>query len=169
MIYSTWGRDLAFPGTLWNALFRSLLFHTPPPPLPPSLFFFFFFFFSLLRSKKQACFRNSLANDFAEDRGDEMGILENLKSSSWEKSLYMHWFWFWGILVTARPKYRKNMSSSPEREWLGDNGDSDSKNGRESSYNSKLISERSRTLKRGIQQYKPVQVRTRDSWGTFNY
>ena len=53
-----------------------------PPPLPPSLFFFFFFFFSLLRSKKQACFRNSLANDFAEDRGDEMGILENLKSSS---------------------------------------------------------------------------------------
>ncbi|XP_075644149.1 putative membrane protein At3g27390 isoform X2 [Castanea sativa] len=57
-----------------------------------------------------------------------------------------------------RPKYRKNMSPSPEREKLGDNGDNDSKNGRESSYNSKLISERSRTLKWGIQQYKPVQV-----------
>ncbi|XP_023918028.1 uncharacterized membrane protein At3g27390 isoform X1 [Quercus suber] len=57
-----------------------------------------------------------------------------------------------------RPKYRKNMSPSPEREWLGDNGDNDSKNGRENSYNSKLISERSRTLKWGIQQYKSVQV-----------
>nr|XP_023916901.1 uncharacterized membrane protein At3g27390-like isoform X3 [Quercus suber] len=57
-----------------------------------------------------------------------------------------------------RPKYRKNMSPSPEREWLGDNGDNDSKNGRENSYNSKLISERSRNLKWGIQQYKSVQV-----------
>ena len=65
--------------------------------------------------------------------------------------------------MTARPKYRKNMSPSPEREWLGDNGDNDSKNGSENSYDSKLISERSRTLKWGIQQYKPVQVRTCDS------
>lgn len=39
--------------------------HPPPSRLPP-----FSFLFSL--SKKQACFRNNLANDFAEDRGDEM-------------------------------------------------------------------------------------------------
>lgn len=55
-----------------------LSFFTVPDPPPFPLFLFFL----LLRSKKQACFRNSLANDFAEDRGDEMGILENLKSSS---------------------------------------------------------------------------------------
>lgn len=42
-------------------------FTVPDPPPPPSPFFFFFSF---------------LANDFAVDRGDEMGILENLKSSS---------------------------------------------------------------------------------------
>ena len=59
-----------------------LSFFTVPHPPPSPAFPLFLFFFSLLRIKKEACFRNSLANDFAEDRGDEMGILENLKSSS---------------------------------------------------------------------------------------
>uniref|UniRef100_A0A2N9E704 Uncharacterized protein n=1 Tax=Fagus sylvatica TaxID=28930 RepID=A0A2N9E704_FAGSY len=57
-----------------------------------------------------------------------------------------------------RPTYRRNMGPSPEREKLGDNHNNDSKNGRESSYTSKLISERSRTLKWAMQQYKPMQV-----------
>jgi hypothetical protein len=61
--------------------------------------------------------------------------------------------------VTVRPTYRRNMGPSPEREKLGDNHNNDSKNGRESSYTSKLISERSRTLKWAMQQYKPMQVR----------
>lgn len=57
-----------------------------------------------------------------------------------------------------RPKYRRNMSSSVERKKLGDNDNNDLKIGREGSCNSKLMSERSRTLKRTIQQYKPMQV-----------
>ncbi|XP_041004179.1 uncharacterized membrane protein At3g27390 [Juglans microcarpa x Juglans regia] len=57
-----------------------------------------------------------------------------------------------------RPEYRRNMSPSTERKKLGENHNTDSKNGRENSYRSKLITEKSRTLKWEIQQYKPMQV-----------
>ncbi|PON44235.1 Transmembrane protein [Parasponia andersonii] len=60
-----------------------------------------------------------------------------------------------------RPKYRRNMSSGSVKKNLGDNYANDSKNGREGSFTSKLVSERSRTLKWAIQQYKPMQARTR--------
>ncbi|KAJ0051404.1 hypothetical protein Pint_01801 [Pistacia integerrima] len=56
-----------------------------------------------------------------------------------------------------RPRYRRNMNTSHGRKKLGDN-DNDLRIRRESSLGTKLISERSRTLKRAIQQYKPVQV-----------
>lgn len=63
--------------------------------------------------------------------------------------------------MTVRPEYRRNMSPSTERKKLGENHNTDSKNGRENSYRSKLITEKSTTLKWEIQQYKPMQVRTR--------
>lgn len=63
-------------------------------------------------------------------------------------------------IVTARPEFRRNISPGTERKKLGENHNTDSKNGRENSYTSKLITEKSRTLKWEIQQYKPMQVRT---------
>ncbi|GLT72044.1 hypothetical protein SLA2020_440150 [Shorea laevis] len=57
-----------------------------------------------------------------------------------------------------RPKYSRNMGPSSERKKLGDNHDIDSRNGRESPCTSKLISEKSRTLKWTIQQYRPMEV-----------
>ncbi|KAL5581671.1 hypothetical protein UlMin_014113 [Ulmus minor] len=57
-----------------------------------------------------------------------------------------------------RPKYRKKMSSRPFQRNRGDNHNNDLRDGREGSYNLKLTSERSRTLKWAIQQYKPMQV-----------
>jgi hypothetical protein len=65
-------------------------------------------------------------------------------------------------LLTARPKYHRNMSPSSEKKKPGDNHNIDSKNGRESPCTSKLISEKSRTLKWTIQQYRPMQVRTHE-------
>lgn len=62
--------------------------------------------------------------------------------------------------MTARPKYRRHMSSGSVRKRLGDYRDTDSKHGREGSHTGKLVSERSRTLKWQIQQYKPMQART---------
>ncbi|XP_044494303.1 uncharacterized membrane protein At3g27390 [Mangifera indica] len=56
-----------------------------------------------------------------------------------------------------RPRYRRNMSTSYGRKKLGDN-DTDLRIQREGLPNAKLISERSRTPKRAIQQYKPVQM-----------
>lgn len=62
--------------------------------------------------------------------------------------------------MTARPKYRRHMSSGSVRKRLDDNRDTDSKRGREGSHMEKLVSECSRTLKWQIQQYKPMQART---------
>ncbi|KAK9284741.1 hypothetical protein L1049_023918 [Liquidambar formosana] len=49
-------------------------------------------------------------------------------------------------------------SNGLERRKSIDNDRNDMKNGREGSYNPKLVSERSRTLKGAIQQYKAIQV-----------
>ncbi|KAL5794371.1 hypothetical protein ACOSP7_002965 [Xanthoceras sorbifolium] len=57
-----------------------------------------------------------------------------------------------------RPRYRRNMSPNREKKKLGDNDNNDIKIRRESSLETKLISERSITLKWVIQRYKPVQV-----------
>lgn len=73
----------------------------------------------------------------------------------------LRWFWLVDIFVTARPKYRKNMSSNLTRKMLDDN---DLKNRRQGSYGSKLVSENSRTLKWAVQQYKPVQVKYTNIW-----
>ncbi|XP_022944680.1 uncharacterized membrane protein At3g27390 [Cucurbita moschata] len=54
-----------------------------------------------------------------------------------------------------RPKYRRNMSSDLKEHRSDDNNDQRSI--RHGSSNHKLVSEQSRTLKRAIQQYKPVQ------------
>ncbi|XP_023512953.1 uncharacterized membrane protein At3g27390 [Cucurbita pepo subsp. pepo] len=54
-----------------------------------------------------------------------------------------------------RPKYRRNMSSDLKEHRSDDNNDQRSI--RHGSSNHKLVSEQSRTLKRTIQQYKPVQ------------
>ena len=68
-----------------------------------------------------------------------------------------HEFQFCIILfVAARPKYRRNMSSDLKEHRSDDNNDQRSI--RHGSSNHKLVSEQSRTLKRAIQQYKPVQV-----------
>ncbi|GAV68432.1 hypothetical protein CFOL_v3_11935 [Cephalotus follicularis] len=57
-----------------------------------------------------------------------------------------------------RPRYRRNMRSTIQREVFGDNDADNLKIGREGSYNSKLVSERSRTLKWAMEKYKPIQV-----------
>lgn len=57
-----------------------------------------------------------------------------------------------------RPRYRGNMKTSQEKKKLGDDDNNDLGIRREGSLNMKLISERSRTLRKAIQQYKPVQV-----------
>ncbi|KAM7262942.1 hypothetical protein ACFE04_000625 [Oxalis oulophora] len=56
-----------------------------------------------------------------------------------------------------RPRYRRNMSSSAERESSGDNDSVNTNIRREGSLNRKLVSERSRTLQ-WIHQYKPIQI-----------
>lgn len=61
--------------------------------------------------------------------------------------------------MTCRPSYRQNMNSNQERKKSGDNDNNDLRIRREGSLNAKLVSERSRTLKKAIQQYKPVQAR----------
>lgn len=53
--------------------------------------------------------------------------------------------------VTARPRYRKNANPKPGE-------DNSLKTRRENSLNAQLISQKSRTLKWEIQQYKAVQV-----------
>ncbi|KAM7492443.1 hypothetical protein LguiA_035364 [Lonicera macranthoides] len=59
-----------------------------------------------------------------------------------------------------RPRYRRNVKppDSLERRSSIDNEGTDPKKEREGSQNSKLASQRSRTLKWAIQQYTPVQV-----------
>ncbi|XP_059661295.1 uncharacterized membrane protein At3g27390 [Cornus florida] len=59
-----------------------------------------------------------------------------------------------------RPRYRRNMSTTDSLERIKslENDKNDQNNGRDGSYNSKLVSERSRTLKWSIQQYAPIQV-----------
>ncbi|XP_043693514.1 uncharacterized membrane protein At3g27390 [Telopea speciosissima] len=60
-----------------------------------------------------------------------------------------------------RPKYRKQMnppSDILERRKSTDNDENDSNNGRIGPHGSKLVSERTRTLKIAIQQLKPMQV-----------
>ncbi|KAK2647784.1 hypothetical protein Ddye_015273 [Dipteronia dyeriana] len=57
-----------------------------------------------------------------------------------------------------RPRYRRSMKPNRVKKKLGDNENDDLKIRRESSLETKLISERSRSLKWGIQRYKPVQV-----------
>ncbi|CAM8986855.1 unnamed protein product [Rhodiola kirilowii] len=66
-----------------------------------------------------------------------------------------------------RPRYRKDMKSPTNKRNSSEPSDNESKIGRESSYNTKLGTYNSRlvsggsfTLKKAIQQYKPVQV-----WG----
>lgn len=63
--------------------------------------------------------------------------------------------------VAARPLYRRNKCSCPEKKKCGDNDKKDLENGREGPYTSKLISQQSRTWKQAIHRYKPVQVRTK--------
>lgn len=60
--------------------------------------------------------------------------------------------------MAARPRYRRNMKTNQEKK-LGDDDNNDLRIKRESSLNMKLVSERSRTLRKAIQQYKPVQAR----------
>ncbi|KAL3753130.1 hypothetical protein ACJRO7_000516 [Eucalyptus globulus] len=55
-----------------------------------------------------------------------------------------------------RPKYRRNMNASLERKNSSVN--KGSRDGKGGPYISKLYSQQSRTLKRAIQQYRPVQV-----------
>lgn len=62
--------------------------------------------------------------------------------------------------MTARPIYRRNMSSCLERKSSGDNDKNDSNNCREVSYRSKLVSQQSRIWKQALHQYKEMQV-----WG----
>uniref|UniRef100_A0A7N0TY20 Transmembrane protein n=1 Tax=Kalanchoe fedtschenkoi TaxID=63787 RepID=A0A7N0TY20_KALFE len=57
-----------------------------------------------------------------------------------------------------RPRYRKNMNPPTNRRRSSDPDGNETVIGTESSYNSKLVSERSVTLKKAIQQYRPVQV-----------
>ncbi|EOX93587.1 Uncharacterized protein TCM_002466 isoform 1 [Theobroma cacao] len=57
-----------------------------------------------------------------------------------------------------RPRYRRNMSNSPDMEKLENNHYNELKNRGEGSSSKKLISENSRTLKWAIQQYRPMQV-----------
>ncbi|KAK1568142.1 hypothetical protein Q3G72_021098 [Acer saccharum] len=57
-----------------------------------------------------------------------------------------------------RPRYRRIMKPNRVKKKLGDDDNDDLKIGRESSLETKLILERSRTLKWAIQRYKPVQV-----------
>lgn len=61
--------------------------------------------------------------------------------------------------MAARPRYRRNMKTNQEKKKLGDDDNNDLRIKRESSLNMKLLSERSRTLRKAIQQYKPVQAR----------
>ncbi|XP_006469405.1 uncharacterized membrane protein At3g27390 isoform X1 [Citrus sinensis] len=57
-----------------------------------------------------------------------------------------------------RPRYHRNMKTNQEKKKLGDDDNNDLRIKRESSLNMKLVSERSRTLRKAIQQYKPVQI-----------
>lgn len=57
-----------------------------------------------------------------------------------------------------RPRYRRNMKTNQEKKKLGDDDNNDLRIKRESSLNMKLVSEQSRTLRKAIQQYKPVQI-----------
>ncbi|KAK4846411.1 hypothetical protein QYF36_016919 [Acer negundo] len=57
-----------------------------------------------------------------------------------------------------RPRYHRNMNPNRVKKKLGDSDNEDLKIRRESSLETKLSSERSRTLKWAIQRYKPVQV-----------
>lgn len=64
------------------------------------------------------------------------------------------------MLLTARPRYRRNVSPCSEdldRKKSTD-GDSINQNIGKAGNGSKLVSDRSRTLKWAIQQYKPMQV-----------
>ncbi|KAK9074119.1 hypothetical protein SSX86_006716 [Deinandra increscens subsp. villosa] len=56
-----------------------------------------------------------------------------------------------------RPKYRENMKTSDGLERRGSNGN-DLRNEKESTRSSRLVSQRSRTLKHALQRYTPVQV-----------
>ncbi|KAM0070955.1 putative membrane protein [Helianthus debilis subsp. tardiflorus] len=56
-----------------------------------------------------------------------------------------------------RPRYRENMKTSDGLERRNSYGN-DSKNEKESTRGSRLVSQRSRTLKQALQQYTPVQV-----------
>lgn len=69
--------------------------------------------------------------------------------------------------VAARPIYRRNMCSCPERKKCGDKDKNDLENRREGMNTSKLISQQSRTWKQAIQRYKPVQVRTKTTYINF--
>ncbi|EOX93588.1 Uncharacterized protein TCM_002466 isoform 2 [Theobroma cacao] len=65
---------------------------------------------------------------------------------------------WWSCCASARPRYRRNMSNSPDMEKLENNHYNELKNRGEGSSSKKLISENSRTLKWAIQQYRPMQV-----------
>ncbi|XP_010557726.1 PREDICTED: uncharacterized membrane protein At3g27390 isoform X2 [Tarenaya hassleriana] len=57
-----------------------------------------------------------------------------------------------------RPRYRRTMDSGSGKRTSGDRENVDLKSRRTASLGSRLISEHSRTLKKAIYQYKPVQV-----------
>ncbi|KAL8239324.1 hypothetical protein R6Q59_015891 [Mikania micrantha] len=56
-----------------------------------------------------------------------------------------------------RPRYRENMKTSDGLEWRSSNVN-DLRNEKESVRGSRLVSQRSKTLKQALQQYTPVQV-----------
>jgi hypothetical protein len=62
------------------------------------------------------------------------------------------------MLVTARPCYRTKTETVHGKRILGESKNVDLKSKRSSSLGSKLVSEQSRTLKKAITLYKPVQV-----------
>lgn len=61
--------------------------------------------------------------------------------------------------MASRPRYHRNMKTNQEKKKLGDDDNNDLRIKRECSLNMKLVSEQSRTLRKAIQQYKPVQAR----------
>lgn len=62
------------------------------------------------------------------------------------------------MLVTARPCYRTKIETGHGNRILVESKNIDLKSKRSSSLGSKLVSEQSRTLKKAITLYKPVQV-----------
>lgn len=59
------------------------------------------------------------------------------------------------MLMTARPRYRRNTNSSDS---INERKPIDQMNDEEASHTTKLVSEGSKTLKEAIQRYTPMQV-----------